>query len=204
MIRQSLVDVALNRLLEHFGSSMIVRPPATAEELAALEYIVGPLPRELTIFLSTCNGLRIDTAHAEPDLHIWNTHEMLSSIVSAPGPDVPQGFIAFSGDPLGERDWIIVGHGPVENAVVRWDPWVPGVELMATCFGTYLDGWTYYVTDWFDGHGLPMLPIGERPSFDPHFMEEHDEELTKLAADAAVCEWLEKISRAVKTGEDFE
>ena len=60
MIRESRIDRVLNRLQAHFGSHVIIRPPASAAELAQLEALVGPMPRELMIFLITCNGLRVE------------------------------------------------------------------------------------------------------------------------------------------------
>jgi hypothetical protein len=60
VIRETQMDKTLNRLSSHFGERLRVRPPASAAELAGLEAMVGPLPRELTILLSTCDGLRVE------------------------------------------------------------------------------------------------------------------------------------------------
>jgi len=33
---------------------------------------------------------------------------------------------------------VVIGHGPVEGAVVRWDPWSDKAELLAASFGQYI------------------------------------------------------------------
>jgi hypothetical protein len=204
MLRESQVDPALNRLSAHFGSHLVIRPPASASELAELEHIVGALPRELTIYLSTCNGLRVSGHAADAELHLWNTRAMVASILAAPGPGVPQGFVPLHGDPVGERDWLVVGAGPVEGSVVAWDPWVPGAELLASGFGSYLDCWSRYMTEHFDSAGAPVRLKEDRPAFDARYTVLHDEGLATLSGQIGVQEWLEGFQQAVACGDDFE
>lgn len=203
MIRESNIDAAINRLSDHFGTHLRARPPASAEELAQLEQVVGLLPREFTIFLSTCNGLRIDGTPLDFRLQLWNAHEMISSIVAAPGPDVPQGLVPFCGDHTGERDWLIVGHGPAGGAVLRWDPWLRGTELVASCFGSYFDAWAHYVTQWYDSAGKPLCDPSDRPVFDARYAAEFDDRLLQIANDTQVRQWLFEIDQAVSC-EDYE
>src|SRR5574337_402300 len=58
------------RSFAHFKNHVIVRPPASAAELAELEEMAGPLPRDFTIFYATCNGVRVQLDTRDVDAHI--------------------------------------------------------------------------------------------------------------------------------------
>jgi len=204
MLRESLIDSALNRLSAHFGMHLVVHPPAGADALAQLEHWVGPIPREFSIFLSTCDGLRVRSEGRESEWHLWGTHEILASIVAPPGPGAPPGFIPLRGDPSGERDWLIAAHAPARNSVLRWDPWVPGAELIASGFGSYFRSGVRYVTQYYTPDGKRIAPVDRTPLFDARFCELDDLQLTLLQTDLRVTEWLLEIDRGVACGDDYE
>jgi hypothetical protein len=204
MIRESLVDSALNRLSAHFGPRLVVHPPIDADRLAEFEHVVGPLPREFAIFLLTCDGLRIHGEARADELHLWSTSEILSSVVGPIGPGVRPGFVPVCGDPTGERDWLILGHGPTAGALLRWDPWVPGAELIASNFGTYLLGWVEYLVSSRAADGGVRSPSGQRRAFDSEFCALHDAQLHSLQTDPHVVEWLHNVDQAVACGDDYE
>jgi len=202
MLRESIVDSALNRLSAHFGSGLVVHPPAPVETLAQLEHVAGPLPRELIIFLSTCNGLRVHAEGRDSELHLWGSQEILSSVVGPLGPGVPLDLIPVRGDPTGERDWLVMGHGPAGGAVVRWDPWIPGCEIIASGFGPYLDGWVHYLIKRFPKEGKQSHPAKDLPVFDRRLIESHDKDLPSLLGNPQVADWLCSIDRVVTRGDD--
>lgn len=193
MIRETVIDRALNRLSSHFGSRLVVRPPASAGELAALEAIVGPLPRELVIFLSTCNGLRINTEGFGAEMHLWNIHEMERAIYSPAGFAAPPGVAPLRGDADGTCDGLVLSSRPLHNAVVRWDAWAPGATVMATSFGFYLASWTEYLVTNFDGFGQAIQ--GQGTTFSAAFAESHDPDLHKLSQRREVIDWLQRLDR---------
>ncbi len=204
MFRESLIDSALNRLSAHFGSHLVVHPPASADVLARLEHLVGPIPREYSIFLSTCDGLRIRGEGRETEWPLWGTHEALASIVAPPGLGAPPGFVPVRGDPTGERDWLIAAHGPAEGSVLRWDPWVPGAELIASSFGSYFRSWVRYVTQYYTTDGKRIAAVDRTPLFNARFCELDDLQLALLQTDLRVSEWLLEIDRGVACGDDYE
>ncbi len=204
MLRESLVDAALNRLSAHFGARLVIHPPAAVDTLAHLEHVAGPLPRELIIFLSTCNGLRVHADGYDTELHLWGSQEILSSVVGPCGPGVPVDFLPVRGDPTGERDWLVMAHGPAGGAVVRWDPWVPGCEIIASRFGAYLDGWADYLVQRFRPDGGDVYAGQRPPIFDACVLEAHDPALTGLRSDPQVTQWLHNVDQAVACGDDYE
>ena len=202
MIAQSLVDGALNRLSVHFGSKLVVRPPATAGELAALESCAGPLPRDLTIFLSTCNGLRVEVDAPDGLRRLWHTHEMVHTLRVAPGP----GLVPVRGAADGERNSVVVIPGVTYGAVVRWDPWAPRAELLASCLGGYLDAWSRFLVDQFDrdGHPLALRPEPSRLCFTVEHIIPHDPAARRWREDIHVERWLNRLNHQVACGDDFE
>lgn len=204
MIRESPVDSALNRLSAYFGSRVVVHPPAPVDTLAQLEHVAGPLPRELIIFLSTCNGLRVHADGRDSELHLWGSQEILSSVVGPLGPGVPMDLLPVRGDPTGERDWLVMGHGPAGGALVRWDPWVPGCEIIASGFGTYVDGWVNYLLERYSADGKDRYLGEHHPTFDLRHLEAHDVALGSLCRDPRVSDWLRNIDQAVACGDDYE
>ncbi|MBI4717267.1 MAG: SMI1/KNR4 family protein [Planctomycetes bacterium] len=204
MFRESLVDAALNRLSGHFAARLLVHPPASAEMLAELESVAGPLPREFTIFLATCNGLRIRGAGSETELHLWGAREILAALTGDAAVAAPQGLLPIHGGTTGERDWLMSLHGLAEGAVIRWDPWTPGAELVASCFGAYLAGWVDYLLRRYTPDGSEARP-GEAPlPFDARLCEPYDDQITALRRDPRVHEMLLQIDHAVACGDDFE
>jgi hypothetical protein len=203
MFRESLVDSSLNRLSSHFGSRLVVHPPATADVLAELEHLAGLVPREFVIFLSACNGLRVHADGSDTELHLWGSPEVLAASVSCDGPIVPEALLPIRGDPTGERDWLVCGKAGCRGAVVRWDPWVPGAALVASGFGVYLAAWVGYVISRYDGNGC-ALPDQRRIVFDGGHVGSQDPGLSTLANDRQIREWLQHFVCAVACGDDFE
>jgi hypothetical protein len=64
MMNESKIDNCLNRLSTRFSNRALVRPRVTSAALAESEGKVGALPSDLTIFLSTYDGLRVAVAYA--------------------------------------------------------------------------------------------------------------------------------------------
>ena len=203
MIRESVIDKALNRLSSHFGYRIIVRPPATAAQLAELEEVVGALPRDLTIFLSTCNGLRVDADGPDTDLHLWNIHEIEKAICQPTGPPILTGLVPLRGDLMADRDCLVLSPGAAHGTVVRWDAWVPGATLVASTFGHYFDSWAECLICTYDRDGK-RADTACRATFDEEFVAGRDPDLKPLAAREDVREWLERIDRAVACGDDYE
>jgi hypothetical protein len=204
MIRESIVDSTLNRLAAHFGARLVIHPPIAAEGLAQLEKVAGPLPRELIIFLSTCNGLRVHADGRDLELSLWGSQEVLSSVGGPMGPGIPLDFLPIRGDPTGERDWLVLGHGLTGGMIVRRDPWVPGCEIMASTYGAYLCGWTDYLLQRFRPDGKDRFAGQPALTFDARFLESHDKALVALRRDPRIAEWLRSIGQAVACGDDYE
>jgi hypothetical protein len=202
IIRETSIDKSLNHLSEHFGPHVVVRPPASMAEVAELEALVGPLPRDFILFLSTCDGLRVDVEAPDDQTHLWHCTEIKARVVSG-GYPVPAGFLPVRGDPTGECDYLVLLPGPIHGAVVRWNLWVEGAELMATSFGRYLDCWVRYLTERFDENGRKR---GAEPviAFDERFAGCNDPDLSVLRESADVCTCLHMLDSAVASGADFE
>lgn len=205
MIRESLVDTSLNRLSSVFGSRLIVRPPATAEETAQLEQLVGPLPREFAIFLLTCNGLRFRPAASQraADWILWHSHDIVASIVHPNGQGTPPGLLPFCGNPTGVRDCLVPGHGPVGGAVVRWDPLNREVELLSSGFGRYFERWCEYMVARHASRGGVALAI-DAPVFDASFIAASDPEVLSMRESESVRAWLHQLDHIVAGGDDYE
>jgi len=205
MIRESVVDSTLNRLSTAFGTRLIIRPPANAEDVAALEHLVGPLPRDFAIFLLTCNGLRIHVAAPSngEEWRLWHTQEMAASILNPHGPSMPPFLVPFRGDPATSLDCLATGHGPAEGAVVRWDPCAQEVELLTSSFGRYLDRWMLYMIERF-GQRRKDDCRSAGPPFDAAYLGGHDPQLAALRKQERVAEWLHQLDHIVASGDDFE
>jgi hypothetical protein len=204
MIRESVIDASLNRLSSAFGRRLLVRPPATAEETAKLEHLVGPLPREFVIFLLTCNGLRIrhDPALWATEWSFWHAHEMISSFLDPHGECTPPSILPFSGDPMGRRDCPVNSHGPARGAVVRWDPCAREVELLASSFGHYFDRWCDYHIEWCASQKRSSK--GKVPSFDAAYIAARHSEGVELQGNEDVAAWLHELDHIEANGDDFE
>ncbi len=203
MIHECTIDHGLNRLSAHFGARVRIRPPATAASLAELEKTVGPLPRDLTIFLSTCDGLRVDVAGSSPGFHLWHVEEILAAIRSGKASPSGGNLVPVRGELGGERDWLIFENGPARGAVVRCDPWAPGAELVGSSFGCYLGNWISFLIANFDPDGQPRKGV-DPVTFDAAFASALDEELLKMVDRQEVKQWLRQLDRAVSSGADFE
>lgn len=205
MIRESMVDSTLNRLSVAFGSRLVIRPPASAEDVATLEQLAGPLPREFAVFLLTCNGLRvqIDAPRCGTEWHLWHSEEMVSSILSTPGPTMPPFLVPFWGDPAMTRDCLVTGHGPVKGAVVRWDPCAQSLDLLASSFGHYLERWTQYVIERFKEYGQGDSSK-KAPRFAAEYIGVHDPRISAMRDQKEVVEWLHELDHLVASGDDFE
>jgi hypothetical protein len=203
MIRESVIDSALNRLQAHFGKRMIARPPASAAELARLESTVGPLPRDLTIFLSTCNGLRVNLQSGGADARLRCIHEIESALRGVADPASASGLAPISGDPRPEQDWIVLEAGPAHGRLVRWNPWTPSAALLASSFGLYLESWAEFLIECFDADGRPRVGC-VLPRFDAAYIARRDPNVTALRQEPALVAWLHQLELAVPTGDDCE
>jgi hypothetical protein len=202
VISESVIDRCLNRIAEHFGARLVVRPPAVAADLAKLEALVGPLPRDMTIFLRTCNGLRLDIDGFRTDRQFMGSGDMVDAITGASGVATPHRFVPVHGDPTVECDYVVLDPGAVHGLMVRWEPFMPDAEVVATSFGHYFDAWTTYMTDFFDSEG--HVTSAEHASFDGDYVLTHDPDLVRVRTDSAVTDWLKRIAITQSGGADFE
>jgi hypothetical protein len=202
MIRETIIDHALNRLSAHFGHHLLARPPASAAELGQLEHIVGPLPRDLTVFFSASNGLRVDAKGPDSELYLWSVHDIERAICQPPGPPILTALVPVRGDLMGDCDCLVLGDAPVRGTVVRWDAWAPGAELIASSFGSYFDCWTQFLVEAFgpDGQRLTRRP----PVFTTTFTSTHDPQYRSVCGDHALRDWLRQVDRACASGSDYE
>lgn len=203
MIHECVIDTALNRLSAHFARRVVVRPPATAGELAELEALVGPLPRDLTIFLSTCNGLRVHLDTVPHDQHLCCIHEIERMMIAMSTPAALAGLVPIRGVPEDASDWLVLHRGPAYGRVIRWSPWSSGATLLASSLGPYMLAWVDYMITQFDHHGRPRLD--RTPTdFDAAFIAAHDESLAQLTHDEGLKTWLRELDLVVPSGADFE
>ena len=120
MFRESMVDGALNELSAHFGSQLVVHPPATARELAQIERLVGPEGATLYV-LSLPDGKRTGLPVGKPHTTSCTGHEAW----------------------VGDTQEIRVGPGLVALAVKRiYDQmaepkWVISMGACASCGGVF-------------------------------------------------------------------
>ncbi|MEP0846936.1 MAG: SMI1/KNR4 family protein [Phycisphaerae bacterium] len=198
MIHESHIDQSINELMAKFGPRLRVRPPASAAELAELESVALHVPRALIIFLSTCNGFRLATDGASGPFQLWGTNEILQSLRGDAGP----GLIPVRGEPEGERDWVVAAAGPLQDAVVRWNPCAPGAELLASSFDVYVQAYAAHLVE-CAGESRPRKRTPPR-AFDAEHVRSFDPQVRKLAARRDVRAWLHELDLQVATGDDFE
>lgn len=203
MIHECLIDSSLNRLSAQFDRLVVVRPPATAAELAELEGMVGTLPRDLTIFLSTCNGLRVDLSATASDQHICCIHEIERMLDTTANPAAWVGVIPLRGLPETAMDWLVVQRGPAYGRVIHWHPWSCGASVLASGFGPYFSAWVDYLISHFDARGRPRSKA-RLVRFDASLVAKTDEALPGLQADEELQRWLRDLDLVVPSGADFE
>lgn len=200
MIHETTIDASLNRLIAHFGSQVVFRPPAPAAQLAELAALVGPLPRDLRIFLATCNGLRIDADICGVLGRIWSVHEMLAAVRGDEGIALPAGLVPVLGQAVAECDCVVVAATPARDAVVRWDASATGAILLSSSFEQYLDAWTRFV--------VAPTPASRskrvRHCFGVECAGKRDSVVAALRQDRGVQAWLRSLDVAVACGDDFE
>lgn len=199
MIHESHIDQSINELMAKFGPKLRVRPPASAAELAELESVALHVPRALIIFLSTCNGLRLTVDDRCGPFQLWGTNEILQALRGDAGP----GLIPVRGEPEGECDWVVAAAGPLQDAVVRWNPCAPGAELLAGSFDVYVQAYAAYLVECGGRESRPRKRT--RPAeFDAEYIRSFDPEARKLAGRRDVRAWLRELDLQVATGDDFE
>lgn len=203
MIQNTSIDDSLNRLLEHFQARVVARPHATAADLAGLEQAVGPLPRDVTILYSTCNGLRLDIATDPIDQRIWSVHDIVTYLNSIAARELPDLMLPVRGDAQGELDCVFLGSEPMHGVVLRWDATARDVALLASSFGRYFHRWTTYVVTTFDAQGKPTAAEPAR-LFNAALAAADDPDLTALRARPDVQTWLGRLAQCVPCGDDFE
>lgn len=201
MIQETVVDRALNRLMAHFGSRVVLRPPASAADLRDLEAQAGPLPRDYSLFLMTCNGLRLNLVESGEE-HLCSVQEALQACESPQVPSVPQGFVSLRSNADGSADWLVLGEPSINGAVLRWTPGMHGEELLASAFGHYLDNWTRYLTSSFDSHGR-RLPE-HTCEFDAAYCVGTDPGIVPLRRSNAIRDSFAELELRAAAGEDFE
>ncbi len=77
---------------------------------------------------------------------------------------------------------------------MRWDPWTPTIQLMASSFGHYLNAWVDYMYACYgsDGSALFSRPQG---TFGIQWIK-NDACLAQLSIEPVVTEWLRRIAEA--------
>jgi len=204
MIRENVVDAVLNRLLDRLGAALIVRPPATADELTQLEQLAGPIPREFALYLLTCNGCRINVDKHDRRWVLWSSHDMVEALCAPHAAAVPRYLIPIRGEDPGDRDWLVTGHDAAGGVIVRWDPWDYGAELIASCFGAYLTAWAEFL---IRGLRIDRDTVHVRrslPPFDSRFTRQFDPRLDVVASEESVQRCLQELGAVAATGDDIE
>lgn len=200
MIHETTIDASLNRLMANFGSQVVFRPPATAGEIAELTDLAGPLPRDVLIFLSTCNGLRMEASIRSAPRRFLSVHEMLGAVRGEGGAALPPGLAPVVEVASSEWDCVVLGGGPLRDAVVRWDATAIGAELLASSFERYLDSWTRFAVE-----QTLASPTRQPPAyFGADFIQQRDPELAELRRRSGTADWLRSLDLAVACGDDFE
>jgi hypothetical protein len=203
MIHETVIDESLNRLLAHFKARVVVRPPASAAELAELEEMAGPLPRDMTIFYATCNGIRIQLESKEHDAHICSLHEIENVLGDCSSPASALGLALVRGDPDEMGDWLVLEPGPAHGCVIRWNPHIQGATLIASSYGYFVNSWVDYLISQFDHNGHLRLDR-TRSKFDADYTSRNDPGVARLRTSEPLQSWLHSLDLAVPTGDDFE
>ncbi len=206
MIRETTIDKSLNRLLRHFGQLLIARPPASAATLAQIEARVGPLPRDLVIFLTACDGLHLNLAEAGYATQFCTTQDILPTLTRPQPPAPPPEVLPIRCDPAG-RDWLVLDQPPMHGVVIRWDPGTHGEQLIASSFGTYFDAWSRYLTQVYTSKGTPVA--GKRraagpPAFDAAYVQKFDPALCELCETRGAKQYFARLELMAAGAEDFE
>ncbi|MBI5862996.1 MAG: SMI1/KNR4 family protein [Planctomycetes bacterium] len=202
MIQETVVDKAMNRLMAHFGSRLMLRPPATAAELGRLEAAFGPLPRDYGLLLMTSNGLRVQLAAPADEEHFFGVHEVLEACVQPQSPSVPEGFVRLRSNSDGSTDWLVLEEAEISGVVFRWTPGMHGEELLATSFGRYFDNWTRYLVATFDSAGVCVAE--PRAAFDDVFCAKADPGIVTLRRSRPIQNSIAELELRAAGGEDFE
>jgi len=201
MIHETTIDASLNRLMANFRSQVVFRPPASAAEIAELTDAVGGLPRDLTIFLATCNGFRMEGAIRGIPGQFCSVHEMLEVIRGDGSVVLPQGLVPVVGMADVEWDCVVMGGGvPLRDAVVRWDATATGAAVLSSSFERYLDAWVRFAIE-----QTLASPSRQAPAyFGSDYIGQRDPELSALRERCGAAEWLRSLDIAVACGDDFE
>lgn len=204
MIRENVVDMVFNRLQDRLGGALVVRPPATAEDLMQLEQLVGPLPRELALYLLTCNGCRINVDKYDRQWALWSIHDMIAALRGPRAASVSRSLIPIRGEDPGDRDWLLTGHDAAGGIVVRWDPWAYGVELIGSSFGAYLTAWSEFVVRGLRVDGPTAHVRRSLSPFDAQFTRGFDPRLSVIARDEGVQRCLSELGAVAASGDDID
>lgn len=202
MIRETTIDSSLNRLMRHFGHRLVVRPPARASVLAHIEQAAGPLPRDLVIFLSTCDGLHLDIGELDFETRFCTSEDIVRQLADADPPAAPANFVPIRCDRFG-RDWLVLDEPPMHGIVLRWEPGTHGGQVIASGFGTYLDAWTRFLVEFVQPKG--KRTARKRPAkFDAAYVAQFDPEVRRLARLKGVRAYFAELEMSAACGEDFE
>lgn len=201
MIRETTIDKSLNRLMRHFGRRLLLRPPACASTLARLEAHVGLLPRDLVIFLSTCDGFDLHLP-AVSATRFCTTQDMLLLLEQGDAPPPPAGLLPLRCDTSG-RDWLVLDDPPMHGVVLRWDLNTRGEHLIASSFGCYFDAWSHYLVDTWTAEGTKAAREPTRP-FNAAFVQRYDPDLKALRRTRGVGQYFAQLEVLAAAGDDFE
>jgi hypothetical protein len=193
MIKHDLVNDALASLRDYFGPRLLLFPPIRPDAFERLIETVGRLPSDLIAFLNRCDGLKVDVG-GNDEVRLWGTSQLMACAVDPASSIVPRCFLPLQGDPTGERDWIITECEPALGAIVRWDPWAPTIQLIASNLGTYLMAWVDYLKACYGPQGQVLSPH-RKNSFSAPWIK-NDADLAALNRDFAVGEWLGHVAAA--------
>lgn len=203
MIHETMIDQAMNRLMDSFGATLVLHPPASCGDLARLEARVGPLPRDLILFLATCDGLRLRRQGDVADAGLAGTRAMQRELQSGAVPAAPACYVFLRAEADGATDWLALDEGPLHGAVLRWQPGTRGEQIIASSFGAYFDAWTRYLADRYGLKG--KRKAGEKPRpFDARYVEPFDPGAKRLARSAEGRAYLREFEMHVSPGEDAE
>ena len=113
------------------------------------------------------------------------------------------GLVPMRGDKSGSRDCLVLASEPAHGMVVRHDPWTPGVDLLCSSFGKYVESWTAFLVDTFDAEGR-RKPDRADAQFSASFTATIDTAVAELRQRSDIQTWLGGLDTAVSSGADFE
>ena len=157
------------------------------------------MPRELMIFLITCNGLRVEVQDTKREQHLWHIEEILSCLLTAADPTIPSGFLPIRRDVTRPLHSLALSVNNPHGSVLRCERWSPHYEIVVA-WGVRERGPNTHRT-------ISAERDADRRSaaaFDAKFVARTDETLRTLRSDSAIAAWLKGLEHPVSCGEGVE